>query len=187
MNIKQLVILIQCLFFLVLSGCGGPAGYHRGVDVIVTDGGQFPEHLAGRWKDEEKGWEFVFEPNGMISSAVIDSGFIEVIPAEGIASKPMKVGKAVYKLGIWTVQYSPQNRELAIEVVVDDFHVDLGKDALEGSSTDFFCGPVTEDGQKWTAEWISFPKYIALTPEPTELPVDPNETITTLIFKKVTD
>jgi hypothetical protein len=48
-------------------------------------------------------------------------------------------------------------------------------------------GTVSEDWQEWWAQWISFPKYIAYTPEPGELPVDPNDTITDLLFKKVAD
>jgi hypothetical protein len=42
------------------------------VEVAVEGGGQFPEFLTGKWKADEGGWEFVFEPNGTISSAVIE-------------------------------------------------------------------------------------------------------------------
>lgn len=190
---KQLLVLFGCaVVLLVLAGCqgpvGGPAPRSGVVEVIVEGGGEFPESLSGRWKDEKRGWEFVFEPDGTISSAVIDSGFIEVIPSEQVATIPMRMGgKAVYKLGRWTVQYSPGSRELAVEVVVDDFHIDMGRNALEGHSTDWFIGPVSEDLQTWQAEWHSFPKYIALTPEPGELAVDPNENPREILTFKKTD
>ena len=183
---KQLLVLAGCV--VVLAGLVGCQNANSGVDVIIEGGGKFPEFLVGRWKDEQKGWEFVFEPDGTISSAVIDSGFMAVVPSEGIATKPMKMdGKAVYELGRWTVQYSPNQRKLSVEVVVDFFHVDIGRDALEGYSLDWFVGPVSEDGTQWEAEWMSAPMFIALTPEPTELPVDPNDTIQTLLFEKVTE
>lgn len=184
---KQLVVLVGCAVLLsVIGGCQSPAVNKSGVDVIIEGGGEFPQFLVGRWKDAQKGWEFVFEPDGTISSAVIDSGFMAVIPSRGIATRPMKMeGKAIYKLGQWTVQYAPDDRELAIEVVVEHFHVDVGRHALEGHSTDWFVGPISEDSKKWEAVWMSEPKYIAFTPEPKELPVDPNDTITELLFEKV--
>jgi hypothetical protein len=186
---KQWLVLAG--FAVILSGlvgCQGPLSKKSGVDVIIEGGGKFPEFLVGRWKDAKKGWEFVFEPDGTISSAVIDSGFMAVVPSEGIATKPMRMdGKAVYELGQWKVQYSPDQRKLSVEVVVDFFHVDIGLHALEGYSTDWFVGPVSEDGTQWEAQWKSAPVYIALTPEPSELPVDPNDTIQTLLFEKVTE
>jgi hypothetical protein len=181
---KRLIVLFGCVF-LLLGGCQEISRNKSRVDVIIEGGGEFPPLLAGRWKDAEKGWEFVFEPDGTISSAVIDSGFMSVVPAKRIAQKPMIVGKSVYKLGQWTVQYSPKTRELGVEVVVDFFHVDIGKTWLEGHSTDWFVGIVSEDYQTWRPDWISFPKYIAFTPEPGELPVDPNDTLTELVFRKV--
>ncbi|HUW20940.1 MAG TPA: hypothetical protein VMW16_16690 [Sedimentisphaerales bacterium] len=181
---KQLVALVGCAVFLMgLSGCRSA---NPGVDVVVEGGGEFPQALVGRWQADKNQWEFVFEPDGTISSAVIDSGFIRVVPSRGTATVPTRMGgKAVYKLGRWTVSYSASSRELAVEVVVDFFHIDMGADWLEGNSTDLFAGPVSEDWQQWRAEWISFPKYIAFTPEPGELPVDPLDTVTELVFKKV--
>jgi hypothetical protein len=184
-------LLVLAGFTVILSGlcgCQKPLSNTSGVDVIIEGGGGFPTLLAGHWKDAKKGWEFVFEPDGTISSAVIDSGFMVVKPSEGSATKPMKMdGKAVYELGQWTVQYAPNERKLSVEVVVDFFHVDIGRDALEGYSIDWFVGPVSEDWTQWEAEWKSAPMYIALTPEPDILPVDPNETIQMLLFEKVTE
>lgn len=182
---NRIIVLLGCAF-LMLSGCEGPARTKSGVTVIIDGNEPFPQALAGRWKDTEgRGWEFVFEPDGTISSAVIDSNFMAVEPAKRVAQKPMLVGKAIYKLGQWLVQYKPKTRELGVEVVVDFFHVDFGKTWLEGNSTDWFVGTVSEDYQTWQAEWVSAPKYIAYTPKPGELPVDPNDTITELLFKKV--
>ncbi len=180
---KQWVVLTSCV--AVLLAIGGCQRTGSGVNVIIDGNENFPPSLAGRWKDREKNWEFVFEPDGTISSAVIDSGFISVVPAKGIAEQPMRVGKAVFKLGRWTVKYSPDSRELAVEVVVDFFHVDIGKTWLEGHRTDWFIGTVSQDYQTWRADWISFPKFIAYIPKPMDLPVDPNDTVKELFFEKV--
>jgi len=183
---KTVLLLIPlCCSLSVIAGCQKA---NTGVNVIIEGGGQFPQSLVGTWKDDKNRWEFVFEPDGTISSAVIDSGFITVIPIKKVHTVPTrKGGKAVYKLGQWTVQYSPGTRELAVEVVVEHFHIDMGPHWLEGNSSDWFIGTVSEDWQEWQAQWTSFPKYIACTPEPGELPVDPNEMITELLFKKAAD
>jgi hypothetical protein len=183
---KQLVLLAGCAVFLM--GIAGCQNAHTGVNVVIEGGGEFPQSLVGWWKADKNQWEFVFEPDGTISYAVIDSGFIKVKPSKRVHTVPTKKGgKAVYKLGTWTVQYSPDTRELAVEVVVDHLHIDMGPNWLEGTTRDWFVGTVSEDWQEWWAQWISFPKYIAYTPEPGELPVDPNDTITDLLFKKVAD
>ncbi|MFZ0033422.1 MAG: hypothetical protein WAK60_00345, partial [Sedimentisphaerales bacterium] len=153
----------------------------------IEGGGQFPAAFAGKWKDKETEWEFVFEPDGTISSAVIDSGFMPVVPSKRIAQKPMIVGKALFKLGQWTVQYSPASRELGVEVVVDFFHIDIGETWLEGNRIDWFTGIVSEDYKTWHATWTSFPTFTAYIPAAHYLPVDPNNTVTDLLFEKVAD
>ena len=184
---KQFLVLsFFGIMVLLLSGCQGLIK-EKPIEVIIEGDGQFPEFLVGRWKAEGKsGWEFVFEPDGTISSAVIDNGMVKVKPRDRITIIPMKMGgKGVYKLGQWTVQYTPDNRELAVEVVVKHFHLDMGPNALEGSSEDWFVGRISEDSQIWEAEWSSFPKYIAFTPEPNELTVDPEDYPRgTVVFRK---
>jgi hypothetical protein len=180
----SVLILLFCLFLII--GCQSSIRKPP-VNVIIEGGDSFPNFLAGKWVSD-KGWEFVFEPNGVISSAVIDNGMVNVRPAtERIATIPMQMGgKGVYKLGQWTVQYSPDTRELAVEVVVEHFRLDMGSNALEGNSTDWFVGRVSEDWQVWEADWVSIPKYIALTPEPGELPVDAEDYPRgIIIFKKL--
>jgi len=181
---KQLLVLAGCA--ILLSGLAGCQKADKAVKVIVEEGGQFPESLAGTWKADDHGWEFVFEPDGTISSAVIDDGMVRVTPGEKVATTPLRDGcKGVYKLGQWTAQYSSKNRELALEVVVDYFHLDMKTFGLKGNITDWLVGPVSADWEMWEAEWFTFPKYIALTPEPGELPCDPNNNpIAVLVFRK---
>jgi len=187
---RQLVVSAGCVIFLLgLAGCRNAAvldSSESAVEVVIKGGGEFPEFLVGSWKADKGGWEFVFEPDGTISSALIDSGMVRVTPAERIAKIELKnEGEGTYKLGQWTVQYSPDERELAVKVVVDYFHLDMRTFGLKGHSTDWFVGPVSDDLRTWQAEWFTFPKYLVLGPEPGELPMDPNDNpMDTLIFRK---
>lgn len=184
---KRLLMLLVCgLFAFVLIGCQDSARNKRAVEVIIEGGGDFPEFLVGRWKGDKHGWEFVFEPDGMISSAVISMGRKRIIPGE-TKVVPLKLGgKGIYQPGLWTVQYSPLTRELAVLVVMDYVHLEMGPNLLEGKSTDTLVGKVSEDGKSWHAEWFSLPDYIAYTPEPKRLTVDPNASFAaTIIFEKL--
>jgi hypothetical protein len=173
---------------VVLSSVTGCQKAETGVIVDVRDGGRFPSALAGTWKAEGHGWEFVFERDGTISSAVIDEGMLRVTPAKEVHTVELKNdGLGTYKLGQWTVQYSPHSRELAVEVVVDDFHLDMKTFGLKGQMDDWFVGPVSQDFRTWRAEWFSFPQYVALLPgeEESALAEDPNtNAIDTLVFRK---
>jgi len=139
---KKFLFLFVCGFVLtVLFGCQEAAqSPERGVNVIIDGDAPFPEFLVGTWKDEKTKWEFTFEPDGTISTAVIDSGVVRAEPGKKIATAIGKDGsKAIYNLGRWTVQYSPASRELSVDIVVESFKMPLGEGFLGGSSTDFAC------------------------------------------------
>jgi len=185
---KRLVILLECaVLVLGLAGCRNSNKSNKAIDIIIVGGGRFPKPLVGKWKPDNAGWEFVFEPDGSISSAVIDSGLLRVHPmSERITTIPLiDGGLGTYELGKWMVQYSPVDRELAVEVVVDHYHLDLKTYGLKGNSTDLFVGHVSDDWQTWQAEWFTFPKVFALTPQPEELPFDANDNPKgTFLFEK---
>ena len=181
---KQWILFAVCAGLLWLgTGC---QKVNKGVEVVIKDGGQFPEHLVGKWKADRGKWEFVFEPDGTISSAVIDSGVIRVRPDKKIATRTMRDGgKATYKLGQWTVQYSPAVRELAVKVVVEHYRIDMGTYGMQGNTTDWFTGTVSEDWQTWEANWFTFPKSVVFGDESMEFPFDPNDNpIYTVVFTK---
>ncbi len=184
---RQLMVLAGFIVLLwVLAGCQDA---NRGVDGIIEGNDKFPAFLVGTWRADKFGWEFVFGPDGKISSAVIDSGLIRTKPGPGVVTAPLKDGgSATYKLGEWAVQYTPEKSELSVEIVVEEFHIDKISYGLKGSSTDFFVGPVSEDENEWKAEWFTMPKnfiYSSEEPEPSELEFDPSSNpIETLIFRK---
>jgi hypothetical protein len=182
---RSVVLLFCCLPALSIVGCKSRA---PGVEVNVDGDGKFPDFLVGRWKADRGGWEFVFEPDGTISSAVVSIGRVTMKPGQ-TTTVPMQLGgKGVFEPGPWTVQYSHAQRELIVEIVIDHFHVELGDSVLRGRTRDFFVGSVSEDGQLWPAQRISFPEYIADTKKNPNhrLPFDPNDSAREhLLFQRI--
>jgi hypothetical protein len=185
---KRILLLSVCsLSVLFLGNCHGDI---NSVEVIIDNGGEFPSFLVGTWKANNGGWEIVFEKDGTISSAVISLGLVRMIPGQ-TTTIPMKLGgKGVFQPGIWTVQYLQEQRELIVEIVIDNFHTELGDDTVQGRTRDFFIGPVSQDGTLWWVERYTFPEYIVDTEiyHNYKLPFDPNENPwESLIFEKITE
>jgi len=184
---KRFVLLLVYLFLAaVLSGCKNSAG--NDVEVIVDDGGQFPDFLVGTWKADEGGWEFVFEPDGKISSAVVSIGRAKLQPGR-TTTVPMQMGgKGVYKPGLWSVQYSYNEQELIVEIAIDHFRVELGDDVIRGRTRDYFVGSVSADGKSWWADRLSFPEYVVDTGKyhNYKLPFDPTDNPReSILFQKI--
>jgi hypothetical protein len=173
---NKILILLGCSVLLsAFAGCQGPSVGKSAVEVIVEGGGEFPPSLAGKWKSNGTFWQFVFEPNGMIASAVIQIGGVEMTPGKVTEVPTQYEGKGVFKPGRWLVQYSPDSRELLVEVVIEYFYQDISDAVLGGSTTDILVGPVSENGQFWRADWFSYAKLVAYIPEPNEFYNEPNE------------
>ena len=188
---QRLLVLLVCgLSVFQLGGCQGPSGNKSGVEVIIEGDGEFPESLVGRWKADKSGWEFVFEPDGTISSAVISLGRVRMKPGE-VTTVPMKMGgKGIFEPGEWVVHYVPAGRELMVEIKLKNFYAKLGEDVLEGKGTDIFAGPIIQEGKVWQVNWTSFPDYVAHTAEYPDFRMseDPDYGLSkTLIFEKVTE
>ncbi len=186
---KRLAVLLVCSSSVfLLSGCQNSAGDNSGVEVIIDGDGQFPDFLVGRWKADDGAWEFVFEPDGTISSAVVSLGRARLRPGH-VTTVPMQLGgKGVFEPGLWTVQYFQERRELIVEIAIDNFHVELGDSVLRGRTRDFFIGSVSKDGRLWSAERLSFPEYVADTKKHPnyKLTVDPNDNPPKgILFQKV--
>ena len=164
---KQLMVLVGCIVFLLgFAGCQKSAKTTPpvdGVEVVVEDGSEFPEFLAGTWEADKGGWEITFEPDGRLSSAVITMGRVKVEPGKKTVIPMKKGGTGVYEPGEWLAQYSPANRELVVKIVIERYRLEMGDDVLSGNLKDIFAGKVSEDGRYWLAEWFSYPEYIVNT------------------------
>ena len=180
--------MFGCVIVLfALTGCQGLGRENkRAVEVIIEDGGQFPQSLSGRWKADDYLWQFVFEPDGTISSMVFNMGEVEIIPGRTTTVPTRGGGEAIFKPGLWTVQYAPEFRDLTVEIVMDYIHFEMGPNLLEGKAKDVFIGEVSQDGKTWRADWFGFPDYMAYTSQTKRLTVTPEESfIGTLTFEKL--
>jgi hypothetical protein len=175
---------------LLIGGCSPPLiGQADNVKVVVEGGGKFPSSLAGRWKAQQHGWELEIEPDGRISSAILGLGRVRVAPGT-TTTMPTKSGnQAVFTPGQWTVHYVPSTRELTVSVTMDHVRVEMAGNILEGSSTDTFVGPIASTNRTWQAQWTTFTRYVAHTPDnaSVNLSTDPTYGETkSLTFEKAT-
>ena len=140
------------------------------LEVIVEDGGKFPEFLVGKWEGDKGGWGFIFEPGGTIFVARIPMGKTEVRPGKITTLDTYGGGKAIYVPGDWLVVYSPDSRELTVDTVMSYIRIDMGDQALQGKTRDIVTGTVSEDGELWRTTVSSFPEYEGFPTDPNDLP-----------------
>lgn len=161
-------------------------------DMAVTIEGRepFPEALAGRWRADRDGWEFVFEPKGYISSAVISLGRVRVVPGRTTTRATRSGGQSEFKPGPWTVHYQPKTGDLTLKIVMDHVRIEMGETVIEGSSTDAFAGTISAETGQWLTQWTTFTQYTATRPgqPPVNLSTDATYGQTRpLTFTKVTE
>ena len=182
---RNFKFLTPCLFVLFIFGCNSQ---RNTVDVIIDGNGLFPESIAGIWRSDNDAWEFDIEPDGKIAWAIISLGSVKVSPGKTV-TVPMRLGgKGIFKPGQWTVWYLQKQQELTVEISIDYFHTELGKDVIHGKTRDIFSGNVSQDGKLWWTERYSYPEYIVDTQRYHEykLPVDPDENPKeSLLFRKI--
>ena len=181
---KKRWLVITCLSVLlaVLSGCDGTHQAQKGNEPAIGANNKFPESLAGTWKgsngEEGGNWQFVFTPDGRISS-VIDI-WQEVLHANQTTDFNMPNGLSHITAGKFIVGYQLDKRELSVTIELKDIHIFLdGGFVLDANSTDYFTGPVSEDGSTWTAERIEIFNFSDLPQDPNDISPQP------AIFKKV--
>ena len=162
---RMFIVLFWSLTIFLLGGCQSPVAKPGNVEVLIDGNGQFPEFLVGTWKDDEHDWEFVFEPDGSISSVVLTLGRIRIKPGEVTKVPLIRGGQGVFEPSQWTVHYNPTNRELTVKISLKNFRMQVADNILEGKVTDVFVGQISKDGNTWQADWTSFPDYVAHTPE----------------------
>jgi hypothetical protein len=178
---------IFLLFVLFLSGCH--SSNKKSMDVIVDGNGIFPENVAGIWRSDNDAWEFDILPDGKIAWAIISLGYVKIEP--GKTTRISKEGvKGVFEPGLWTVWYLQKQRELTVEITINHFRTEHGKNIIHGKTRDIFTGSVSQDGTLWYTQRFSYPEYIVDTKKYHEykLPVDPNENPKeNLLFRKIKD
>jgi len=193
---KKVVLAGHLVIALFLSGCRQEPNTaervlsrEQAVEVIIEGADSFPKFLAGHWKNDQTGWEFVFDEDGYISSATLAFGKFHVEP--GVISRvSMRRGKtSVLEPGPWLIRYSAPENQLLIEIVIKHLHAEMGGGVIEGDSKDVFIGTLYPQLDQWRADWFRYPQYTATTNLHKDFPLysDPNAAPTPLVFSRVTE
>ncbi|MCK4751951.1 MAG: hypothetical protein KAS75_00795 [Planctomycetes bacterium] len=161
------VLIFLCCTFVVLafSGCQDTTKIENPVEVIIEDGTGFPEFLVGTWRANNDNWEFVFEPDGTISSVVISLGRMRIKPGQITKIPLAQGGQGVFEPGKWMVSYDPSSRELTVKIFIKHLRMEMTNQVLEGKSTNIFIGKIDDKGSTWYVDWTGFPDYTVHTPE----------------------
>ena len=164
---KRSLGVCLCLATVTLvAGCHGlPAKPSSNVPVRIEGQGAFPAALAGRWKADRDGWEFVLAPDGRILSAVHSLGRVRIAPGKEVTLPTRGGGEGHFQPGEWTVDYAPDTRQLAIKIALDHVRIEMAGTIIEGATTDVFIGTVQPDVGIWQVQWTAFSRYTARMPD----------------------
>jgi hypothetical protein len=175
MKKRWFVIICLSALLTVINGCDG------GHKEKTADANSFPASLAGTWKSEYAPsggqWQFVFTSDGRISSAI--DIWQEVLHPNQTTDFNMPDGMSYITAGSFSVGYQQAKRELAVRITLKDIHIFLPGLLVDANSADYFTGPVSEDGNTWTAEHISIFSFSDLPQDPNDISPEP------VIFRKV--
>ena len=141
-----------------------------------------PPDIAGTWQARKSPWKIVLSRNGTVSSMRVPMCVKDLKPNR-TTKVEMKHGEfSTFKGGDCDVEYTPDTRELFVEIKVDEMNILFPSDSLKGHSVDRFVGPVSEDGKVWTTDWINVFDYGPRFPQgPDGIVAEP------LVFDKITD
>lgn len=169
---------IACLVVAVLPmGCQTPSTRPPdGQSVVVEGGGKFPAALAGTWKADRDGWEFVIERDGRISSAVISLGRVRVTPGKSETLPTQGGGEGLFEPGPWAVYCNPKTSEVIVKIVMRHVRVGMAEAILEGTSTDTFSGPMSPADNVWQVQWTNFSTYQLQMPDGSASELSTDET-----------
>jgi hypothetical protein len=173
---------------LLSAGCHSATETAPGVNVVIEGPGTFPASVAGRWRADRDGWEFVFDSEGHIVSAVLGLGRVEVTPGHAVTLPTRSGGESVFEPGQWTVHYVPRTQQFTVNIALDHVRIDMAGTILEGRSTDVFSGAIAPADGVWQVQWTAFSRYTVQAPDqpPQELSTDETYGETkALTFQKV--
>ena len=180
MNNKQIMIVISLASILLMAaGCRKDTA-QKPKPVEPSPKLWLPDEVAGTWQARESPWRITVDPNGTITSVLLPMGNVMVRPNH-VTRVEMKDGSwSTYAAGDFDLEYSPSDRTLFVTVVMEDIDIVFMQNQIKGHSTDRFVGRVSQDGQMWTADWITQFDYGPRFPQ------DPNDVYAEmLVFEKV--
>lgn len=159
---KKVLVLTVCItVFSGLCGCQNASKGDRGVEVSIEEDRQFPKFLVGTWKADDGKWELTFDCDGSITSMRHYFVSVPIDVAEGGAYEPLSGDfYGFYALGPCQADYNPDTRELNVTIIIDYFRLELPVGVGEGTMTDRFNGPISENGRTWNVSWLNHVQFV---------------------------
>ncbi|MHC4692933.1 MAG: hypothetical protein ACYS67_09335 [Planctomycetota bacterium] len=151
---KKFLLLAGCVF--VLMGIFGCQNDEKVIKTETDGDKQFPDFLVGVWKSDHSNWGFKFEGDGSISKLEHSLGLMMKVEEGVLYEEGIEGSTGVYILGPCEADYDPQTRELKVMIILEYFRMEMPIGVLEGSSKDYFSGPVSEDGKVWRVKWLNY-------------------------------
>jgi hypothetical protein len=174
-NAKVKTVFFSAWLLFCATGCHEPS---RGRPIPKP----LPADIAGIWKAQGSSWKIVLSTDGTVSSAIVPMGEVQIKPSQTTKVEMKDGSYSIFKAGDCVVHYTPATRELFVSMEIKKIHIVVADNVIDGSSTDRFVGPVSEDGKVWSADWITVFNYGPRFPQ------DPNDVFAEpLIFEKVKD
>jgi hypothetical protein len=183
MNIRIGFWLLLVLMFI--SGCTDRQKVSSGGNLaeVQDTNDRFPAFLAGVWEADAFSWAFKFEPDGRISKLIHTIG-VPIKVEEGLyyAENPDSNNFEIFILGPCDTSYDPNTEVLKVAIILDYYRIEIPAGVVEGSSKDFFEGPVSAKDLVWNVKWRSY-GYLEGADPPDVNAI--NENPQPLIFKKL--
>ncbi|MHC4455508.1 MAG: hypothetical protein ACYS0I_00210 [Planctomycetota bacterium] len=159
---NKVLILTVCITVLSgFCGCQNAGGGGRGAEVKVEEEEHFPKFLVGTWKTDDGKWELTFDYDGSITSMRHYFVSIPIDVAEGGVYEPLGGDfYGFYILGPCQADYNPDTRELNVRIIIDYFRLEVPAGVSEGTMTDRFDGPISENGRRWNVSWVNHVQFV---------------------------
>ncbi len=143
------------ILLVVFVGCQNPDIQGKST---INQPRRFPDVMVGRWKAEigRLNWTFEFQPDGSILKMNhYTAGQVDLTQDGAYIERDKPPVHIEYFLAPCQAEYDPATNEVSIEVITVYFKIQSLDAAMEGSRTDLFKGPLSENGKTWNADWLS--------------------------------
>lgn len=156
---KMLLFLPVVLWLMLISGCEESVKKVKSDNVINHT--RVPETMIGVWEavadTHGATWAFKIEPDGSIPKLIHPvAGEVNVKLGGYDIEGPDPGTYAAFIMGPCETFYDDSNDIFTVHIVLDAFTMKFPQGELTGKSDDYFRGKVSEDGNVWNAEWVSY-------------------------------
>jgi hypothetical protein len=177
LTVSVSLILSLTIILIHIFGCSSDFA-----DKPAQSEHSFPEHVTGIWQAYHSPWRIKIDPDGSVAWAVLPLGEVKLEPNKVNKVRMRDDSISTYTTSDFITEYNPSTRELFVTIDVREIHLVYQDQRIDGNSLNRFVGPVSPDGETWTADLFTLFDYGPRFPQDTNHPH-----MGTLLFQKVDD